>query len=254
MDKPRAAPRGGGSGDEFAEPTGVRRATNLHRNAPSRAHRAAPQRVAVRMAHRHVDVRTAADPRGDIVDPKVQVLVHGRLEREWADDPRRKVFLRRADVSLRDVENVVQTRLAQGGGVVAYDDIRGDALCLVQGQLLVRRQPHVPVQGSLEPPIDPEQLELLRVILDRRVKEVEVEDGADDVSLDAGRCEVFPRDDALFDERLRPRLEFLVTRGGEGTRLQVFGLVAPLRDRDAIDVPRVLEFLRGRELRLFQDP
>src|SRR2546425_12993564 len=88
------------SGHEFAEPTGVDRATDLHRNAPSGAHRAAPQRVAIRMAHRHVDVRAAADPRGDIVDPKLQVLVHGRLERERADDPWRKVVLGRADVPL----------------------------------------------------------------------------------------------------------------------------------------------------------
>src|SRR3989442_608357 len=166
------------SGHEFAESAGVRRATDLHRNAPSGAHRAAPQRVAIRMAHRHVDVRAAADPRRDIVDPEVQVLVHGRLERERANDPRRKVLLGRADVSLPDFEDIVQTRLAQGRGVVPHDDVLGDALCLVQGQLLVRRQPHVPVKGSLEPPIDAEQFEFLRVVLDRRVEEVEVEDGA----------------------------------------------------------------------------
>ena len=81
-------------------------------------------------------------------------------------------------------------------------------------ELLVRRKAHMAVQGCLEAPVDAQEFELLPLLFDRGVEEIEVEDRADDVALDAGLREVPRRDDALFEERRRLCLVFLVARGG----------------------------------------
>src|SRR2546426_6045271 len=206
------------------------------------------------MADRHVDVRPAAGPRGPVVNPKLQVLVDRGLERERADDPRSEMFLRRPHVPFGDVEYLAQAGFAQGRAVVSHDDVFRNALGLVERELLVRRQAYVAVQGRLEAPVDAEELELLPMLLDRGVEEIEVEDRADDVALDAGLREVPRRDDALLEERRRLGLVFLVARGGEESPLQLLYFVMQLHDDEAVDVLRGLDFLRGGEHGFLEDP
>src|SRR2546428_1505177 len=199
------------------------------------------------MAHRHVDVRPTADPRGHVVDPELQVLVDRGLERERADDPRPEVLLRRPHVPLGDVEYLAQAGFAEGRGVVSHDDVFRNALGLVERELLVRRQAYVAVQGRLEAPVDAEELELLPMLLDRGVEEIEVEDRADDVALDAGLREVPRRDDTLLEERRRLRLVFLAARGGGETPVAISDFLMPLLADEPIQVLPVLDLLPGPE-------
>ena len=137
---------------------------------------------------------------------------------------------------------------------MSHDHVLRDPLRLVQGQLLVRRQPHVSVEGRLEPPVNAEQLELLRLLLDRRVEEIEVEDRADDVPLDPRLGEVRLRDHALLQQRLGLLAVLLETRRREETALELLHLVRQLDDREAVDVARAIELLRCRQLRRLKDP
>src|SRR3989475_4608454 len=165
---------------DLVEPAAVDAASDLHRDPSSRAHRTPPERVPVRMAERHVDVRPASDPGGHVVDPELEVLVDRGLERERADDPGSEVFLGRPHVPLGDVEHLAQAGLAEGRAVVSHDDVFRNALGGLERELLVRRQPHMAVQGRLEAPVDAKEFELLPLLLDRRVEEIEVEDRTDD--------------------------------------------------------------------------
>src|SRR3989442_1018110 len=206
------------------------------------------------MSERQVDVRPAADPRGHVVNPKLQVLVDRGLERERADDPRSEMFLGRPHVPFGDVEYLAQAGFAEGRAVVSHDDVFRNALGLVERELLVRRQAHMAVQGRLEAPVDAEEPELLPLLLDRGVEEIEVEDRADDVALDAGLREVPRRDDALLEERRRLGLIFLVARGGEESPLQLLHFVMQLHDDEAVDVLRVLDLLRSGKPGFLEDP
>src|SRR5437879_12095247 len=107
------------------------------------------------------------------------------------------------------------------------------------------------VQGPLEALVDADELELLLLLLDRGVEEIEVEDRADDVALDAGLREVPRRDDTLLEERHRLCLVFLVARGGEETPFQLLDFVMQLHDDETIDVIWVLDLFRGRQKGFF---
>src|SRR5439155_189131 len=92
------------------------------------------------------------------------------------------------------------------------------------------------------------------LLFDRGVEEIEVEDRADDVALDAGLREVPRRDDALFEERRRLCLVFLVARGGEETPFQLLDFVMQLHDDETIDVLRFLDLFRGGKPGFLEDP
>src|SRR5438132_4382709 len=110
------------------------------------------------------------------------------------------------------------------------------------------------VQGRLKAPIDAEEFQFLRVVLDRRIEEVEVENRTDDVPFDPRVLQVLFRDDALFQQGLGLLAEFRITRGREEAPFELLDLVGELDDREAVDVPRLLELLRGRQLGLLEDP
>src|SRR3989337_1767297 len=190
------------SRDEIGELSRLHAAANLERDPATRAHRPPPQGVSVRVADGDVHVRPAADPRCDVVDPEPEGFVHGGLEGERPDDPGGEVLPGRADVRLRDLEDVLEARLPEGRAVVTDDDVLRPLLPLEEGLLLERGKAHVAVQRGLEAPVDPQELEPIPVRLDRRVKEVEVEDRPEEVPLDPRGLEVLPRDHALLEERL----------------------------------------------------
>src|SRR5205809_358354 len=148
------------SGDELPEAAGVDPSANLHGDPSPRAHAPTPEGVPVGVAHRHVDVRPAADARRDVVDPELQVLVHGGLQGERPDD----------------------------------------------------------------------------------------------VLLDAGRREILLRDHVLLEEGLRLLPILLEGSRGEEPPLELLDFVRQLDDREALDVPRVLDPLGGREFRLLEEP
>src|SRR5947207_3823136 len=242
------------SGDELPEAAGVDPSANLHGDPSPRAHAPTPEGVPVGVAHRHVDVRPAADARRDVVDPELQVLVHGGLQGERSDDPRRKMSLRRGHVPLRHVEHVLEARLAQGRAVVADDHVLRNPFRVRERELLIRREANVSVEGRLEPPIDSQELELLGFLFDGGIEEIEVEDRPDDVLLDAGRREILLRDHVLLQEGLRLLPILLEGSRGEEPPLELLDFVRQLDDREALDVPRVLDPLGGRELRLLEEP
>src|SRR6266566_1106586 len=134
---------------DLVEPTAFDAPPDLHRDPSPRTHRTAPERVPVRVAHRHVDVRPAADTRRHVVDPELQVFVDRGLEGERSDDPRSEVFLRRPDVPFGDVEDRREAGLPEGRRVVSDDDVFGNALGLGERHLLIGRQSHVSVRGRL---------------------------------------------------------------------------------------------------------
>src|SRR3990170_2226953 len=152
------APEPAGSGDDLREPPRLGGAADLHRDPAARAHGPAPEGVSVGMADGHVDVRAPADPGRDVVDPEAELLVDGGLEREGPKDPGRVVLLGRLHVALREVERVPEARLPEGRAVVPDDDVLREALVFPEGQLLDRGDPHVPVEGRLEAPVDAEEL------------------------------------------------------------------------------------------------
>src|SRR5438132_9957425 len=135
-----------------------------------------------------------------------------------------------------------------------HDHVFRNPLGVVESPLLLRGQPDMAVQGRLKAPIDAEEFQFLRVVLDRRIEEVEVENRTDDVPFDPRVLQVLFRDDALFQQGLGLLAEFRITRGREEAPFELLDLVGELDDREAVDVPRLLELLRGRQLGLLEDP
>src|SRR3989475_11236172 len=227
---------------------------DLPRDPAARAHRTPPQRVAIRVAEGHVGVRPASDAGGDVVDVEILLAIHAGLEGERSHDPRGVMLLRRLHPFLREAEDLVQCTLPEGRGVVTNHDVPGDPLEWIQRELLVRGKADVPVEGRLDPPVDAEELQPLAPPLERRVEEVEVEDGPDDVALDPGCRQVRFRDYALLEQcgRLLPVL--LRTRRGEEPALEFLRLVRELHDHEGINVRRIVDLLRVREARFLEEP
>ena len=206
------------------------------------------------MADVDVDVGATAQARGDVVNGVIHVLVDASLQAEGADDARVVVLLSGVDELLTQLERGFEQGFTDRGGVVAHDGHLRDLLVSGHGHLLGSRQANVAVKGGLEAPVDAEQLERLVTVGQRAVEEVQVEHGTDDVALDASAVEAFLIDDALFEQGLRLLDVFFVGCAREETTFELLLGVMQLDDDQAVDVLRVIDFLRVRQACLVEDP
>ncbi len=78
------------------------------------------------------------------------------------------------------------------------------------------------------------------------MEEIEVEHGSNDIALNTGPIEAFLIDDALLQQGLRLLDVLLVGSTGEEAPLKFLLSVMQLYDDQAIDVLRVIDFLRIR--------
>src|ERR1019366_8656456 len=187
----------------------------------------------VRGAHVRVHVCAAADARCDVVNVEVHVLINDRLQAKRSDYWGAVVSLREGDKSFGHYIDSLKQRLSERRVRVADDSHQRVAVFCRQLQGLLGGDSHQSVKVAFESKINAEELDLL---VDRRIEEVEVEHGADDVLFDPRVVEGFGSNNLPVDEPPNLRVELLRRSGGEEPTFERHILVVKLHHHERVDV------------------